>query len=351
MKAIVNPLCPIWGGPVDLLLQRLLSEKRGTSIVAITDNNVHEKCGQIFKPVLDLFGVPLWVIPAGEQNKQLDTCKLLWQQMADAGLDRGSAVIAIGGGMITDLAGFVAACYMRGIPLISVPTTLLAQVDAALGGKTGVDLGTLKNYIGAFRQPEHIILDHRFLSTLPDRQIKNGLAEVIKHALLKGDEEWDFWKICPGLSTVDWETRIRSSARIKLAIAAQDPDEKGRRKLLNLGHTIGHAIESAGLESGADILHGEAVAAGLWCECWIAHERGNLGDQDWKTIQNCLEHFFPKISLEGMAPDRIIHYLRLDKKNSSGSIRMIRLDAPGKAEYDIELAVDEAMQSLQAYMR
>lgn len=351
MKAIANPLCPIWSGPSDLLLQRLLSEKRGRRVIAITDSIVHEKCGHLFRPVLDLYRIPIWVVPSGEASKQLDTCKSLWERMANDGLDRGSTILAIGGGMITDLAGFVAACYMRGISMISIPTTLLAQVDAGLGGKTGVDLGALKNYIGAFRQPEHIILDHRFLQTLPERQVRNGMAEVIKHALLKGGEEWQFWKNRSDMESTDWEARIPLSAGVKLGIAAADPEEKGIRKLLNLGHTIGHALESAALEKGIDLLHGEAVAAGLWCESRIARDRGMLNENDWLEIRACLEHFFPRVDLEFIDLERFAFFLQKDKKNSSGAMRMVLLEQPGKAQFDIQVTMEEAIQSLKAYQR
>jgi len=351
MKSIVNPLCPVWTGAADLLLQKLLKERQGRRIAVITDDVVMVHCLPILRPVLEIFDIPVWQVPSGEQNKQLRICEQLWEQMAREQMDRKSTIIALGGGMITDLAGFVAGSYMRGIELISVPTSLLAQVDAALGGKTGVDLGSLKNYIGLIRQPAHIILDTRFLETLPDRQRINGLAEVVKHAIISGNGEWDRWKMTPSLLEIDWNEVVQGSASIKLGIVSGDVDEKGQRKVLNLGHSIGHAIESVALEKGSDVLHGEAVAAGIWCEAWISHQKGLLPQAEWDSISGLLRHYFPKVCLGHPDLDRFRYALVRDKKNSRGSILITGVSAPGEVFTDLEIDVSIAEQSLAAYGR
>lgn len=351
MRTIPNKLCPVWIGQSDLIIQKLLKERPEGQVSLITEETVHQHCLHILENVIRLFDIGVITVPTGEKSKQIRTCNIIWQHLADAGVDRNGCIIALGGGMVTDLAGFIASTYLRGIDLISLPTTVLAQVDAAIGGKTGVDLGPVKNYVGTFYQPVHVIMDHRFLSTLPERQIRNGLAEVIKHSMIAGGEEWEYWQVTRDLASVDWEQRVASSARIKIRIVEEDFREKGLRKILNLGHSLGHAIESACMEQDMDILHGEAVSAGLWCESWLALQKGWMDQNDWEEIRNCLESLFTKIDLTAIPTKRIIHYLMKDKKNRNGKILINGLCSPGSYQLDQEISEEEAAQSIQAYKR
>lgn len=351
MRTIPNKLSPVWVGESGLLLQQILKERPQARTAIVTDDHVRAHCLPLLEGFLKLFDIPVWSLPAGETYKQIDQVRILWDQMAGHGMDRQSRLIALGGGMITDLAGFAAGTYMRGIELISVPTTLLAQVDAALGGKTGVDLGPLKNYIGLFRQPSHIILDHRFLSTLTPRQVNNGMAEVIKHALIAGGEEWEYWKDAKGPAEGLEAHQIARSAAIKLRIVEEDPSEKGLRRILNMGHTIGHALESIALENGLDVLHGEAIAAGLWCECHVSHQKKIMTDPEWDTVREVLEKYFPKRWPFSVEEDRLSHYLLKDKKNVEGHAIMSALIRPGEYQIEVRLSPDEAMQSIHACMR
>lgn len=351
MKVLQSKQGPVWVGQSELILQTVLRENRGAKHAIVTDEQVRKHCFPLIEPLAAMWELPVWTVPSGEQSKQLGTCQSLWYKMAELNFDRDSKLIALGGGMITDLVGFTAACYMRGIGHISVPTSLLAQVDAALGGKTGVDLGPLKNYIGAFKDAEHVILDHRYLDSLPERQYRNGLAEVVKHALIEGGEEWAYWSSDRAFAGQIGEAQLIQSARIKLRIVDSDPEEAGLRRILNLGHTVGHAIEAAAIEIGADMLHGEAVVAGLWCECRMAAEAGLMPAEVFDEIAATLAQLFTKPDIESLDPQRVMYFMQRDKKNSGGRIRVNMLKRPGDYDTDVFVAAESAMQSLVAYMR
>jgi 3-dehydroquinate synthase len=350
MKTIPNKQGPIWvGSHSDLMLQRIFKERPDTTIALITDHNVERDALPILQHTLDRRDVAVWSVPPGEASKQIGTCEQLWAKMAAFGLDRNSLLIALGGGTITDLAGFVAATYMRGIDYISIPTSLLAQVDAAIGGKTGVDLHHFKNYIGAFRPASHVLIDPRYLDTLPPRQWINGLAEMVKHALISGGDDWAFFVKKPSPKSFRWEEAIHRSASIKMHVVDQDPLESGLRKVLNLGHSIGHAIESTALEANIDVQHGEAVAAGLWCEAWLAHRGKLLPAGDFHEVKEVLAFYFEKIDMEGMDEHRMMHYLFHDKKNKGNQILISALNEPGKWTLDYPVTEAQALAAIRAY--
>jgi 3-dehydroquinate synthase len=259
-------------------------------------------------------------VAAGEENKCIATAVEIWAQLLALGADRQSMLINLGGGMVSDLGGFVAASFMRGIDFINMPTTLLAQVDAAIGGKTGINLNSVKNIIGAFAPALELINLPVFLQTLPPAQVLSGFAEMIKHALIDGGAHWQAIKQCQPLQNITAEI-IALSVACKTNICAADPNEKGRRKALNAGHTIGHAIESLSMKADKQpLLHGHAVAIGLYYEAQLAENIGLLKKEIREEIQAFIRQNYeiPAYAVEAVAA--LIDFMRHDKKNSGAAI-------------------------------
>lgn len=228
-------------------------------------------------------------------------------------------MINLGGGVVTDLGGFAASTYKRGIDFIHVPTTLLSQVDAAVGGKTGIDIDNLKNIIGTFTQPKVVFIEHAFLSTLPARQIKSGTAEMLKHGLIADADYWNLLKN----SDLEHPTEelIYESVLIKNNVIKQDPTERGLRKILNFGHTIGHALESYSLDNDKHPLtHGEAIAAGMICEAWISNQKASLSDADMQDVIDTLLSIYGKYGVKESCHPVLRKIMKKDKKNQGGKI-------------------------------
>ncbi len=287
-------------------------------------------------------------LPAGEAHKNLDTCARLWQAFTDQALDRRSVVVVVGGGVLGDMAGFCAATYKRGIDFILVPTTLLAQVDASIGGKLGVDFNHFKNHIGVFQHPALTLLHAGFLKTLPEAELRSGFAEIVKHTLIADASMWNEIR-GREFAEQDWEKLIHHSVQVKKRIVADDPREKGLRKVLNAGHTLGHAIETHMLNMGNHILHGEAVAAGLICEAAIAMDRGLLTREHGQEISDYLNANFPRINLPENDDEVIAALTVQDKKNQGNKILCVLLEGPGKARWDCEISLDEVKGALSSY--
>jgi shikimate kinase/3-dehydroquinate synthase len=260
-------------------------------------------------------------LPPGEEAKTASACAGLWEALA---LERGETLVALGGGCTTDAAGFVAATHLRGIAWVAVPTTLVGQVDAAIGGKTGINLPAGKNLVGAFHWPARTVIDPALLETLPERERRNGLAEVVKTGLLAGEPLWE-------LPTPE---QVRACAAFKTAVCLRDPHDRGPRNMLNLGHTFAHALEAAG---GYDALsHGEAVALGL-----LAALR--LSGLETEVVERVLDPRRVRVDRE-----RAWEALRQDKKAADGRIRLVLLDAPGRARTGVELPEREVRAALDA---
>ncbi len=278
---------------------------------------VDERVWELHPPLLD---APLHAIPAGEQTKTLGMCARLWRELR---LERGGTLVAIGGGTTTDVAGFVAAAYLRGIPWIAVPTTLVGQVDAAIGGKTGIDLPAGKNLVGAFHWPERTIVDHELLGTLPEVERRNGLAEVVKTGLLAGEPLWE-------LSEADV---VRRCAAFKATVCLRDPADEGERAMLNLGHTFAHALEAA---SSYELPHGEAVALGLLAALRLS----GLHDEA-AQVEELLQPARPAVDT-----DLAWAALERDKKVRGGRVRLVLLEAPGQARTGVELPEGDVRRAL-----
>ncbi|HJW29110.1 MAG TPA: 3-dehydroquinate synthase family protein, partial [Saprospiraceae bacterium] len=235
----------------------LLHDIGYSNLFILADSNTHQHCVPLLpSPLLTHQAI---IIPAGESNKNLEQCQVIWDKLLQHGADRKSILVNVGGGMICDLGGFAASCFQRGIRFVHLPTSLLAMTDAAIGGKTGVDFKGYKNFIGSFRNPEFILIHRPFLNTLPEAEWMSGLAEIIKHAIIGSTYLWNLIDEAQNENDADWEAIIKESVEVKMKVVEADPEEQGERKILNFGHTVGHALESYYLTKGSPISHGQAI--------------------------------------------------------------------------------------------
>ncbi|MGX1930323.1 3-dehydroquinate synthase [Flagellimonas sp. 2504JD4-2] len=317
-------------------LKQHIAKSDYSKVFVLVDENTKEHClskliGKLGQQPDDIFE-----IKAGEVHKHIGTCSLVWQWLSDQGGDRKSLLLNLGGGVLTDLGGFVASTFKRGIDFINIPTTLLAMVDASIGGKTGVDLGALKNQIGVINQPQMVLVFPEFLQTLEPRQVKSGFAEMLKHGLIVDAE---YWK---GLRTADNFADakcIKTSIAIKNDVVSQDPTEQGLRKILNFGHTLGHAIESYFLESmdKPTLLHGEAIAVGMILEGYLSHELKGLSKLSLQEIKDTFLAHFNRVEFDSNDIKAILELLVYDKKNSHGDVNFVLLQAIGNAVTDVRV--------------
>jgi 3-dehydroquinate synthase len=314
-----------------------LKTNRFSIIFIIVDTNTHEASLPKFMSYIET-NVPIEVIEieAGEQHKTIDTCVGVWNALSELGADRKSLVINLGGGVVTDLGGFVACTFKRGIKYINVPTSLLAMVDASVGGKTGVDLGNLKNQIGVINSGEMVLVDTSFLSTLPQNHLKSGLAEMLKHGLIYDRSYWNKTSNLSQHTLADLDQLIYESVLIKHKIVEQDPNENGIRKHLNFGHTLGHAIESYFLShhNKEELLHGEAIAIGMILECYLSAELLSFPKTDLEHITKVILNIYKPVSIDPTDYEAIIDLLKYDKKNEHGNINFVLLESIGKPVKD-----------------
>jgi shikimate kinase/3-dehydroquinate synthase len=307
-------------------LPRLVGARRSA---LVADRSVLALVGEPAKPLVTVR------LPAGEAAKTLAVARQAWTRLSDLGLERGDVVVGLGGGAATDVAGFVAACYHRGVPWIAVPTSLVGMVDAAIGGKTGIDLPAAKNAVGAFLQPEWVVSDPAMLDTLPVREWACGFAEVIKTALLAGGRLWELvcgWQ--PGRGSADERLElIRRCGAHKVAVVAADPFEHGARATLNLGHTIGHAVETA---TGFAYAHGEAVAIGLLPALWLSSRLTGLDSQVETDVRELLERHGLPTRARGVGVEAVLAAIRRDKKSQAGRVRFALLEAVGRPVWGVD---------------
>ncbi|MFT5754656.1 MAG: 3-dehydroquinate synthase [Flavobacterium sp.] len=310
-----------------------------SKIFVLVDENTSQYCLPTFLANLATeVEIEIIEIENGEEHKNIETCLQLWHSLTESGGDRKSILINLGGGVVTDLGGFVACTFKRGIDFVNVPTTLLSMVDASIGGKNGVDLGQLKNQIGIIREPKAVVVISSFLETLPQLEMRSGLAEMLKHGLIYDINYWNKFKDLTALNTEDLESLIHQSIQIKNTIVSEDLTENGIRKSLNFGHTLGHAIESYFLEneSKTKLLHGEAVAVGMILESHISMEKGLLSKEEYQEIKFIIKDIFNTISFDKNDIEKIIELLIYDKKNEFGKIQFALLDGIGKSKINEE---------------
>lgn len=317
-------------------LEDVLLRDKYSKLFILADANTSQHCLPNFlAQVVTELPIEIIEIEPGEENKTIETCIEVWHALTDLGADRKSLIINLGGGMVTDLGGFVASTFKRGIEFINVPTSLLAMVDASVGGKTGVDLGVLKNQIGVINNPMAVLVDIAFLDTLPTEQMRSGLAEMLKHSLIADKDYWQQFTDLGGLTTDDLGEMIRRSIEIKNSIVTQDPTEKGLRKILNFGHTLGHAIESYFLvHPEKQLLHGEAIAIGMVLESYIAMEKQLVTPIEYKEIKDVITSIFDRVAFDEKDIAGIMELLVHDKKNESGKVLFALPEGIGNAIID-----------------
>lgn len=323
-------------------LNDFLLEKPFSKIFILTDENVHEYCLPVLLGNLNTdIAFEILEVEPGEEMKNVQTANQLWEILTEMQADRQALVINLGGGVITDMGGFVASTYKRGIRFINIPTTLLSMCDASVGGKTGIDLMHYKNMVGTFSFPEQIFVYPKFLETLPFKELRSGFAEMLKHGLIADKIHWNE---LTQLSKPDSESLIpyiQTSMDIKQDVVNKDFQEKNIRKTLNFGHTIGHAIESLCLEQGNPILHGEAVAAGMICEAYLSYQEGLISEEESDIIIDALKKYYPYLDISDFDDEVILSLLLNDKKNTDRRINFSLLTGIGSCNFDYQC--DEKM--------
>jgi 3-dehydroquinate synthase len=331
-------------------LNNLISEKKYSSLFILVDENTNEHCLSKFIPNLEVY-IPIEIIEieAGESIKNITTCVEIWSVLSDLGADRKSALINLGGGVITDIGGFIASTFKRGIDFINVPTTLLGMVDASIGGKNGVDLGTLKNQIGVINVPQLVLIDSVFLETLSQKEMRSGLAEMLKHGLIYDKKYWEEFQDLSKIDFADFDALLYRSVEIKNEIVTQDPTENGIRKALNFGHTLGHAIESYFLESETPLLHGEAIAIGMILESHISMKKELLSKEEYYEIKSTLKSIYEEHTFTVNDIELIQKLLIHDKKNEYGKVQFALLKEIGKISLNQSVESELIVSSFADY--
>jgi len=315
----------------------------------IADQNTLEKCLPVIDKYLGKLKVEQQVfnIEPGEDSKSIDLAHQLWENFTDLEITRGDLILNIGGGVVSDLGGFVAATYKRGVDVINIPTTLLAMADASVGGKVGVNFHQLKNQLGYFSNPKGVFIHTEFLQTLPDREFVSGYAEMVKHALISDDNSWRKM-VQNGSPSIDFVTELLpGSVAIKNNFVQQDPLDNGIRKTLNFGHTIGHAIETLFMDSDTEVLHGEAVAAGMISAAYISHKEAGLSLSSLNEISEYLNSVFDLEFVTWLLAENLELPLKHDKKNSGSTLQFVLLTEPGKSIYNQEVSMKLALESFE----
>ncbi len=319
-------------------------------ICIVTDSNVGPLYESAVEEVLRKVSsdISVFTFEAGEKNKNLDTVSSLYQTLIQNGLDRKSLLVALGGGVVGDLTGFGAATYLRGIDFIQIPTTLLAQVDSSVGGKTGVDFQQYKNMVGAFHQPKLVYMNLSTLTTLPAEQFACGMGEILKTGLICDGEFFRF--VCreqESIKALDMKltaAMVRRCCEIKAGVVERDPKEQGERALLNLGHTVGHAVEKL---KNFTLLHGQCVGAGLVAAAYLSMKRGLLNEQEYQEIcRGCADYDLP-IHVDGLIPQDVLAATKKDKKMEQGHIKFILMDGIGKSFIDKTVTDAEMLSCIQ----
>lgn len=330
-------------------LNTYIHQKQPSKIFILVDENTHTHCLPTLLGNLETTA-PLEILEVeqGEEMKNIETAHSLWEILLQYQADRKALLINLGGGVITDLGGFVASTYKRGIDFIHIPTTLLAMIDASIGGKNGIDIGFTKNTVGTFAHAKGIFIYPKFLYTLPHDHILSGFAEMLKHGLIADAHHWNTLTHLQEISTEKLSNYIIPSIEIKKNISDIDTHETGLRKLLNFGHTIGHAIESYHLANGAPILHGFAVAMGMLLEAQMAHRAGFLSTENYQNIVKNITTIYPFCKEISYPVSELMPYLRNDKKNQDSGIGFVALRNIGEANFDWILEENQLYELLSS---
>jgi 3-dehydroquinate synthase len=331
-------------------LNRYIKSQSFSKIFILCDENTHEYCLPTLLGNLEI-NIPFEIIEIepGEEMKTIETVVQLWEILAELQADRKSLLINLGGGMITDLGGFVASTYKRGISFIHLPTTLLGICDASIGGKTGIDHGFVKNLVGTFATPKDIFVYPNFLKTLPFGEIRSGFAEMLKHGLVADAKHWEELQSVDLENTEEMFPYLETSMQIKQTIVKSDYKEIGIRKILNFGHTYGHAIESLFLTLQKPIPHGEAVAIGMILETKLAAIESLIPEKLSDEIILAIQQFYPYISIDKFKDEEIISLMKNDKKNESENFNFSLISAIGKGEFNVQSNKANILKALAFY--
>lgn len=326
-------------------------EFKENKIFLLVDEHTRKYCLPRLMSNIQLFQqVHILEVPTGEEIKNLETCRKMWQELTDNGADRNSVLINLGGGVISDLGGFIASTFKRGIRYVNIPTSLLSMVDASVGGKVGIDMNGLKNQIGLFSNPQAVFVIPEFLDTLPERQFQTGFAEIIKHALVYEKHYWDDLVQKPLGEITNWREIIEWCIEIKNYFVTEDPQDRGFRKVLNFGHTIGHAVETFSLQQDDDVIsHGEAVAIGLVCESYISHKVTGLPKDQFDDIVSYVSANFNHYPFHTNNFDFVLDHIRHDKKNQGENINFTLLTSIGNSLINQVVDVNIIRESLIFY--
>lgn len=321
-----------------------------SKIFILVDENTHHHCLPIMLPSLEI-EAPFEIIEieSGEEHKNIETAVQLWEVLSEMEADRKSLLINLGGGVITDLGGFVASTYKRGFKFVNVPTTLLSMCDASIGGKTGIDHQFLKNIVGTFALPEGIFFYPKFLETLKFEELRSGFAEMLKHGLIADEKHWNDLIAIEKIAPEFIEPHIQRSMEIKNEVVSQDFKEQHIRKTLNFGHTIGHAVESLFMKRGNPIPHGEAVALGMICESHLAFLCGLIDVDDSSVIISKIKRLFPYIDISEFKNGAIMDLMFNDKKNEDGNIHFSLIDGIGSCLFDQKVNAEQIILTLEFY--
>jgi 3-dehydroquinate synthase len=327
-------------------LTKFIADGKYSNLIILVDEKTKKYCYPFVKNLLGKHS--LIQIKSGEGNKNLYSCQTIWTAMTAANLDRHSLMVNLGGGVIGDMGGFCAATYKRGIDFVQIPTTLLSQVDASVGGKLGIDFESFKNHIGVFKVPNSVMIDPVFLQTLPKSELRSGFAEIIKHCLIRDEKKWQ--EISKNdLENQNWEDLIRHSVSIKMKVTEEDPTEKNIRKILNFGHTLGHAIETYFLGSKNHLLHGEAIAVGMICESFIAFKKKMISKEQLINIEEFIFSIYGSVKIKEADFQNIIKLTAQDKKNRGNEIRFSLINGIGDCLFDIPVSKNEMVAALKYY--
>jgi len=329
-------------------IQSFFKQNHYTKIGVLVDENTLRDC---YPKICNILPKHFLIeIKSGEENKNLQSCQIIWQKMTKEALDRKALLLNLGGGVIGDMGGFCASTYKRGIDFIQIPTTLLAQVDASVGGKLGIDFQGFKNHIGLFRKPTQVWIWSDFLNTLPKEQWLSGFAEIIKHALIADAKHWEYLKTAKW-EEIHWNKIIEHSIKIKNAVVEEDFKESGKRKILNFGHTLGHAVETFFLQSPTPLLHGEAVVVGMILETYIALQKSLISEDFLEEVKNYIQKTYKLPLIEESQFEQIINLTLQDKKNKGSKVKGVLVEKAGQAIFDIDFETNEMKQALLFYQK
>jgi len=317
-------------------------------IFVLTDTTTVELCWPIIKALPEFETAQMITIGATDEHKTLESLAFVWRSLQEGGASRHSLLINVGGGMVTDLGGFAASTFKRGLAYINIPTTLLSQVDASVGGKTGINFGGLKNEIGVFNCAQSVILSSEFLRSLDQQNLLSGYAEMLKHGLISDTESWkELLRF--DLEEIDYGqlgSLVAKSVQVKERIVEEDPTEKGIRKALNLGHTVGHALESLALEREKPVLHGYAVAWGMICELYLSVIKCGFPKDKFRQTVQFIRANYGDFPLDCKQYDRLFEFMKHDKKNEAGIINFTLLADIGDIRINQQATKEEIFESL-----